>query len=116
MKELTVNELELLNNQFGNGFYLLDSDVFLANYRELKKTFEGFYSNFNIAYSYKTNYIPKLGKIVNTEGGFAEVVSDMELEIAKLAGVKTNKIIWNGPIKNEESLEVFLLDGGDCEY
>lgn len=112
MRELNINELELLNQKFGNGFYLLDSDVFLSNYRELKKAFEEFYSNFNIAYSYKTNYIPRLGKIVNSEGGFAEVVSDMELEIARLSGVRTNKIIWNGPVKNEDALEAFLLDGG----
>ncbi len=112
MHELSLKDINILNKQFGNGFYLLDSDVFLSNYCELKKTFTSFYPNFNIAYSYKTNYIPKLCKLVNSQDGFAEVVSDMELEIAKHSGVTNDHIIWNGPIKNKTVLESFLLEGG----
>lgn len=112
MKQLNINDLQILNKLFGDGFYLLDSDVFLKNYKDLTEEFKKYYSNFNIAYSYKTNYIPKLGKIVNEQGGFAEVVSEMELEIARKAGVAFEKIIWNGPIKNREALNDFSLNGG----
>ena len=112
MKQLSITDLQILNKQFGDGFYLLDSDVFLNNYKNLTEEFKNHYSNFNIAYSYKTNYLPKLGKIVNEQGGFAEVVSEMELEIAKKAGVSFDRIIWNGPIKNREVLRAFLLNGG----
>lgn len=112
MKQLNITDLQILNKQFGDGFYLLDSDVFLNNYKNLTEEFKNHYSNFNIAYSYKTNYLPKLGKIVNEQGGFAEVVSEMELEIAKKAGVSFDRIIWNGPIKNREVLRAFLLNGG----
>ena len=93
-----------LRKEYGDAFYLLDS--------ELRNTFRKIYPNFNIAYSYKTNYTPKLCKIVNELGGYAEVVSEMELEIAQRVGVEPNRIIWNGPIKNPKKLEEFLIAGG----
>lgn len=98
--------------EYGEAFYLLDSVQFEQNYRNLKKAFSAIYSNFNIAYSYKTNYTPKLCKIVNRLGGYAEVVSEMELELARRCGVKPENIIWNGPIKECEEERIFLLDGG----
>lgn len=79
---------------------------------ELRDTFRSIYPNFNIAYSYKTNYTPKFCKIVDQLGGYAEVVSEMEMEIALRCGVKHQRIIWNGPIKNPQKLEEFLVAGG----
>jgi diaminopimelate decarboxylase len=105
-------QLEKLKNQFGEAFYILDSDQFRQNFIELKDAFSKIYSNFNIAYSYKTNYTPKLCKIVNDLGGYAEVVSEMELELAQRIGVKPENIIWNGPIKNPKIVEEYLLKGG----
>lgn len=93
-------------------FYLLDSKQFGKNFTELKKAFTDIYPNFNIAYSYKTNYTPKFCKVVDKLGGYAEVVSDMEWEIAVKAGVAPDKIIWNGPYKNPAAVERFLLSGG----
>ena len=110
--------IEQLRAEYGEAFYLLDSAQFRKNFAELKAAFNDIYPNWNIAYSYKTNYTPKLCKIVNELGGYAEVVSEMELEIAKRVGCKMDRVIWNGPIKNVPIMEQFLLDGGtiniDC--
>ena len=108
-------DLELLNKlskEYGDGFYLLDSDVFEYNYKSLSDAFKKYYGKFNIAYSYKTNYTPKLVQIVDRLGGYAEVVSDMEMEIALHSGVKPERIIWNGPIKNSEKAKWLLSNGG----
>lgn len=104
--------IEQLRAEYGEAFYLLDSAQFRKNFAELKTAFNNIYPNWNIAYSYKTNYTPKLCKIVNELGGYAEVVSEMELEIAKRVGRKMDRVIWNGPIKNVPIMEQFLLDGG----
>ncbi len=104
-----INELRI---EYGDAFYLLDSTQFTNNFLELKKCFSNIYPNFNIAYSYKTNYTPKLCKIVNELGGYAEVVSEMEMELALKVGVDFKKIIWNGPIKNPNKVETFLISGG----
>ena len=110
--------IKKLQAEYGEAFYLLDSAQFRKNFAELKTAFNDIYPNWNIAYSYKTNYTPKLCKIVNELGGYAEVVSEMELEIAKRVGFKMDRVIWNGPIKNVPIMEQFLLDGGtiniDC--
>ena len=104
--------IKKLQAEYGEAFYLLDSAQFRKNFAELKAAFNDIYPNWNIAYSYKTNYTPKLCKIVNELGGYAEVVSEMELEIAKRVGCKMDRVIWNGPIKNVPIMEQFLLDGG----
>lgn len=104
--------IEQLRAEYGEAFYLLDSAQFRNNFAELKTAFNNIYPNWNIAYSYKTNYTPKLCKIVNELGGYAEVVSEMELEIAKRVVCKMDRVIWNGPIKNVPIMEQFLLDGG----
>ena len=109
--ELKTSTVKKIKETYGDAFYLLDSQQFIKNYRELKKAFSDIYSNFNIAYSYKTNYTPKLCKLVNELGGYAEVVSEMELELALKVGVYPKYIIWNGPIKNRDDLEKYLKAG-----
>ncbi|MBP5715636.1 MAG: pyridoxal-dependent decarboxylase [Bacteroidales bacterium] len=110
--EINSKIIKKLQTDYGEAFYLLDSAQFRQNFTELKAAFNAIYPHSNIAYSYKTNYTPKLCRIVNEMGGYAEVVSEMELEIARRVGCAANRIIWNGPIKNVAVMEQFLLDGG----
>ena len=112
MKKLTSEKISEISSKYGDSFYILDSDAFIINCCNLMNAFRKYYDKTNIAYSYKTNYIPKLGRLINQIGGFAEVVSDMELEISRRIGVNPEKIIWNGPIKNMDIVERFLLLGG----
>ena len=106
------SQLSVLSAKYGSAFYLLDTQQFKKNFIELKSAFATIYPNTNIAYSYKTNYIPALCKIVDELGGLAEVVSDMELNIARRVGVTPKNIIWNGPYKNPQEFENLLLEGG----
>ena len=112
MKGLSDEELNRLTSIYGDSFYILDSDVFKRNCEALLSAFRKYYEKTNIAYSYKTNYIPRLGRIVNSIGGFAEVVSEMELEVASRIGVSSDMIVWNGPVKPKKAVETFLLSGG----
>lgn len=110
--KLTSSRLEKLKEEYGEAFYILDSEQFKGNFKELKASFSSIYPNFNIAYSYKTNYTPKLCSIVNELKGYAEVVSEMELELALRLGVEYKDIIWNGPVKKSDIVEDYLLNGG----
>lgn len=110
--KINTSIIKKLRQDFGDAFYLLDSQQFRKNFTELKAAFAIIYPNFNIAYSYKTNYTPKLCGIINQMNGYAEVVSKMELEIALRVGVPYNRIIWNGPIKDPSVAEDYLLAGG----
>ena len=111
-EQLNAQILKGLAKQYGSSFYLLNSERFRQNYGELAQVFRAIYPHFNIAYSYKTNYIPALCKTVNELGGYAEVVSEMEMMIALRCGVKPERIIWNGPVKNAGKTEWLLTNGG----
>ncbi len=104
----TLKELE---GKYGDSFYILNLETFKNNYNEFLQAFRSIYPKTNIAYSYKTNYIPKLCQCVNSWGGYAEVVSGMEYELAVKLGVSPEKIIFNGPYKKEEELKKAFLNG-----
>jgi len=106
---LTPKELASI---YGEPFYLLDTQRFKQNYNEFLKAFRSFYPETFIAYSYKTNYTPKLCIIINKKGGYAEVVSKMEFDLAIKLEVPVNKIIFNGPYKDEKTIRKCLLEGG----
>lgn len=105
------NKLNELAQNLGESFYILNLDRFRNNYSELKNAFQQFYPKTELAYSYKTNYIPKICKTVDEEGGYAEVVSGMEYDLAIKLGVNPKKIIVNGPYKPFHDLERFLING-----
>lgn len=108
MKKNSYQAIMALGEQFGDSFYLLDTDQFRNNFRAFLSSFREHYANVNIGYSYKTNYIPQLCRIVNEEGGYAEVVSEMEYDLALKVGVSPSMIIVNGPYKTRAQLFKFL--------
>lgn len=110
--ELSYNILNDISRSHGDAFYLLDTELFELNFHELLKAFRKFYPETYIAYSYKTNYTPRLCRMVDDMGGYAEVVSDMELEIARRIGVPYSKVHFNGPVKNFEAVREVILGGG----
>ena len=112
MKSLTKELIKNITSCYGDSFYILDSDVFQKDYNDLLMTFRKYYSDTYIAYSYKTNYIPRLCKIIGAIGAYSEIVSEMELDVAERIGIEEKRIIWNGPIKNQRVVESFLLNGG----
>lgn len=110
--ELSYNILNDISRSHGDAFYLLDTEQFELNFHELLKAFRKYYPDTYIAYSYKTNYTPRLCRMVDDMGGYAEVVSDMELEIARRIGVPYSKVHFNGPVKNFEAVREVILGGG----
>lgn len=108
---LNYKILNTLCQNFGDAFYLLDSKKFSNNFDEFLSAFKSIYAKTNIGYSYKTNYTPKLCKLIDKKGGYAEVVSEMEYDLAIKIGVNAEMIIVNGPYKNYQALEKFLLGG-----
>ncbi len=118
--KLDYKVLDGLSAKYGDSFYLLDSSVFQNNYREMLDAFTHIYEDTRIAYSYKTNYTPKLCKAIDELGGAAEIVSEMELWLARHIGVAGSNIYYNGPYKKPQFVEELLLLGGhvnlDAEY
>ena len=92
-------------------YYVLNADAFIENYNCLETAFRAIYPNYQIAYSFKTNYTPAVCRLVLELGGYAEVVSGMEYELAKKIGFPDEHIIYNGPGK-ESFFEECILNRG----
>jgi len=97
LKELTpINSFE--------GYYTFNEKLLYNNYKTLESAFNSKFSNFQIAYSFKTNYTPYICKVLKYLGVTAEVVSEMELDLALKLGFDGPRIIYNGPFKSRSSL------------
>jgi diaminopimelate decarboxylase len=94
--------------EFGSPFYVLDETAFRKNYDDIVRAFGSRYEKFILAYSYKTNYIPYLCNIIKSKGGFAEVVSRLEYDLALKVGQKPDKIVFNGPVKRYEDIALAI--------
>ena len=104
-------DLNKFLEQYGSPLYVFHDKAFKDNFIHLCDAFKKVYNNYIPGYSYKTNYTPHICKLVKSLGGYAEVVSDMELCVAKKIGYENSKIIYNGPCKGE-MLENHILKGG----
>ena len=117
MSESTMNcqldkrQVNDLINEYGSPLYIFHEDEFRENYLNLLDTIRAYYPKYNIAYSYKTNYTPKICLVVKELGGLAEVVSDMEFNLARKVGYEYGQIVYNGPVKGEGLFEQ-LKNGG----
>lgn len=88
-----------LAKEYGPSFYIIDTNRLRQNYKDFLESFLAHYPSVQVAYSYKTNYIPHLCRTLHSEGAWAEVVSDMEFEAASNLNVPLSNIIFNGPFK-----------------
>lgn len=108
---LSYELLDKISMEYGDSFYLIDSGTVENNYHDMIGAFRAVYPKTRIAYSYKTNYTPRLCKLIDTLGGDAEVVSEMEMWLAGHIGVQPSRIYYNGPYKKYLYVEEALLKG-----
>ncbi len=98
-----VDVLELCE-KLGSPLFLFSEGLLRDRYKQFRNEFQKHYANIAVAYSYKTNYLPRLCSILHQEGAWAEVVSLLELTIADMIGVDPQKIVFNGPSKTDDGL------------
>ena len=105
-----MDKLQLIK-EYGSPLYVFHDAEFIENYEHLCKAIREYYPNYLPAYSYKTNYTPHICRLVKSLGGYAEVVSDMEMFVALKIGYKHEHIVYNGPCKGPQ-MEEHVLNGG----
>ncbi len=94
------------------------SPLFVYSERRIKEKYRHFIDAFSLRYpkvchawSYKTNYLKSICKTFHRLGSWAEVVSEMEYEMAIKLGIEPSQIIFNGPLKPYTALKRTLIDG-----
>lgn len=108
---LKDKDVEKLVGEYGSPLYIFHKEAFVDNYLELLNEIRETYPKYNIAYSYKTNYTPKICCLVKELGGLAEIVSEMEYQLARKIGYRNEDIIFNGPVKGKALAEHLLNNG-----
>ena len=108
---LSFQRLEEISKQYGLAFFTLSDEKLRHNFLSLTNSFKNYYRNFHIGYSYKTNYTPAICKLIQELGGYAEVVSEMEFELARTLKVPYERIIFNGPFKTEKAFVEAAING-----
>lgn len=107
---VNLSQIQQIESVAQSPFYLCDDTVFAGNYDRIVAAFSARWPQMILAYSYKTNYIPCLCRLIRDKGGWAEVVSRLEYELALKVGQDPAKIIFNGPVKSADDIELALLN------
>jgi diaminopimelate decarboxylase len=89
---------------YGSPLFVFSERSLRERVRELRAQVGRRLPSFDLAWSYKTNYLGAICKIFHQEGSLAEVVSGMELKMALAAEVPGRQIIFNGPYKTDADL------------
>jgi diaminopimelate decarboxylase len=90
----------------GTPLHVVDQSRLERNLRGFLDAFRRQYERVEVAYSYKTNPLPGVLRRLHGWGAWAEVISHFELWLALKLGVPADRIIFNGPGKTRESLDL----------
>jgi diaminopimelate decarboxylase len=98
-------------HEHGTPLYILDLVALRRNYARVAAAFQRCTADVEIFYSLKTNYLPIVASTLRSLGAGADVVSEYEMMAALVAGFSSNRIVFNGPYKTLNELEVAAAEG-----
>jgi len=111
VKQIDGVSVHTMMAQYGSPLFVLSERTIRNNYQHAVRAFSTRYPKVQFAWSYKTNYLNSVCRIFHQEGSWSEVVSGFEYRKALGNGVPGNKIIFNGPEKTNEELEMAANNG-----
>jgi diaminopimelate decarboxylase len=97
-----------LVEKYGSPIFVVNKEQLIKNFGEFCRGFSAHGIDFEIFYSYKTNPVSGVLKVLHDCGAGAEVISPFELWLALRLGVDPEMIIYNGPNKSEEGLRLAI--------
>ena len=96
--------------EYGSPLFVISEKRIRNQLQKVRNAFTTRYPKVQFAWSYKTNYMDAVCKVYHQEGSWAEVVSGFEYQKALNNGVDGSKIIFNGPDKTAEDLELAVTN------
>jgi len=97
-----------LAKEYGTPLHVVNQSRLIANFHDFRNSFKAYDGGVEVYYSYKTNPVSGVLSLLHQQGAGAEVISSFELWLALKLGVPPGKIIYNGPFKSDESLQVAI--------
>jgi len=99
-----------LAKQYGTPLHVVDEASLVRTFTAFREAFLRHYPKVEIGYSYKTNPLPGVLKILHRAGASAEVISHFELWLALKLGMPGERIIFNGPAKTHDALALAVSE------
>jgi len=106
-----IPDAQALVEEFGSPLFVVNESRLRADFRRFRDAFTVPGIDTTVAYSIKTNYLPAVCATLKQEGAAAEVVSEMEYDLARALGYEGSEIIFNGPHKARRALERAVGEG-----
>jgi diaminopimelate decarboxylase len=103
-------DLVELGNEYGTPLFVFDERTLADTFENFRRAFESIYPRMMVCYSIKTNSNLAVCRILGERGAFAEVSSELDLQVALRAGFSGDRIIFDGPFKPEEALRRALRE------
>jgi len=104
-------DLTDLAEEHGTPLFVYDEMKIRENYRLFRETFKRYYPNVLVYYSCKASYNLALCRILQQEGAHAQVMSGLDLYVARRAGFPSESIVFDGPSKTDEDLYEAVKQG-----
>ncbi len=109
--EMDGCDLVSVASEYGTPIHVVSFSGLSANCGRIAAALCESVGDVEVFYSYKTNCVPGVLKVIHDHGIGAEVISPYELWVALKLGIPGEKIIYNGPHKTKESLEIAVKHG-----
>ena len=100
-----------LAGRYGTPLHVVDEDGLRRAAREFRRVFGAALGDVDVFYSYKTNCIPGVLRVLHEEGVGAEAISEYETWLALRLGLPGGRILLNGVNKPVEGLRLAVTHG-----
>lgn len=111
VSEIDGVSVEELAQRFGSPLYVISEAGVRRRLQDFRRAFETRYPKVRLGWSYKTNWLGAVCRLMHSEGSWAEVVSGHEFRLARDLGVPADRVIYNGPHKDDDSLKEAVAGG-----
>jgi diaminopimelate decarboxylase len=105
-------DLPALAAAHGTPLHVVSARMLRARVRAFRDAFAAYPGPVRICFSYKTNRLLGVLRILHAAGCGAEVVNGLELELARALGVAPADIVLNGPCKTDAELALAVSGAG----
>ena len=108
---LDGHDLTALAAEHGTPLHVASARILRARCGELRDAFARYPAPMHVHFSYKTNPVAGVLRVVHDAGIGAEVVDGYELWLALQLGVPAASIVFNGPNKTDAELQAAVTSG-----
>ena len=98
-------------SEVGSPAFVFSERTLRKKIARMRTAFQSRYPETRFFWSYKTNNLDAICRVLKSEGWGAEIVSRVEYQKARHLGYEGTEILFNGPYKRDTSVRLALTEG-----